>query len=123
VVQNKVNVNAWIACEENIVPGPGERTCSIRLVRDPEINILTARIQIIAGRGCAANGARIVHVKSFGPMAVLVDLVNELLIRKCRPVDAEDVAGLRIPVDRKRAIVDLPVRGFGRINRDLRATG
>lgn len=103
------------------MPRPGESARRACRSGDPKIDVLTVWIKIVSWCRWATQASYVVHVKTFGAVVVTVRLIDEFLIRKSGPVNAENAPIARHPLHRERAIADYPrVRDRSGIDRDRR---
>src|SRR5215469_5373850 len=111
VIQNEVNMKAWIVAEQNIVLGPCERVGGTGRELNPPINVLAAWIQVeVIGRR-AGTRPYVIHVEALGSVVVPIGLVNQFVVGKCAPVNAEDAAVAREPIHGQNAIAYFPICG------------
>src|SRR5438067_6672109 len=92
----------------------GERVGCSRRCRKPPVDVIVRHLVVGRYRSGAQPG--VVHVEAFWLSAGRVSDIDEILGISSE-MDAEDVPGLGIPVDRKHTVADLPVFGNGGIDR------
>src|SRR5262249_38250129 len=92
VIQSEVDMNAWIAVEQNEVPGPCEGVGGTGRELNPPINVLASWIHEELIRRRAGTGPYVIHVEALGSVAIAIGLIDQFLVRKCGPVNTEDAA-------------------------------
>ena len=108
MIENEIDVNTRIVSKENVMPGPTETSVRTRRPGNPEIDVITVWVEIVARSSGAPETCHVVHVEPFGAIPVSVGLINEFLTRKRRPVHAEDAPVPRHPLHRQGVIMDRP---------------